>query len=208
MPLIRKSSTPVAPPSVDAATSFAALENGTDDERWAAARVVSRMPGGVAALARAMETERDLRVREAILTSLARNGSPESVEALLPFVRSDDAQLRTGALDALRATKERVRPYLRQLLGDRDADVRLLACELARNLPADEASGFLCELLDAETEPNVCAAAVEVLAEVGGPTALPSLARCAERFRGTPFLDYAIELTAERIRLESTRSRE
>ena len=155
-----------------------------------------------------MASERDLRVREAILTSLARTGSPESVEALLPFVRSDDAQLRTGALDALRATKEGVRPYLPRLLRDRDADVRLLACELARNLPADEASELLCGLLDAETEPNVCAAAVEVLAEVGGPKALPSLARCAERFRGTPFLDYSIELTAERIRLGSTPSRE
>jgi HEAT repeat protein len=208
MPLIRKPSTPVAPPAVDALTAFDALENGTDDERWAAARAVSRMPGGVAALARAIESERDVRVREAMLTSLARTGSPESVEALLPFVRSDDAQLRTGALDALRATNEGVRPYLPQLLRDRDVDVRLLACELARNLPADEASKFLCELLDAESEPNVCAAAVEVLAEVGGPTALPSLARCAERFRGTPFLDYSIELTAERIRLESTRSRE
>ena len=206
MPLIRKPSPSVAPPALDAATSLAALENGTDDERWAAARVVSQMPGGVAALAKAIKSERDLRVREAILTSLARTGTPEGMEALLPFVRSDDAQLRTGALDALRATKEGVRPYLPQLLHDRDADVRLLACELARNLPADEASRFLCDLLDAETEPNVCAAAVEVLAEVGGPAALPSLARCAERFRGTPFLDYSIEITAERIRLESTRS--
>ena len=208
MPLIRRPSPSVAPPALDAATSLAALENGTDDERWAAARVVSQMPGGVAALAKAIKSERDLRVREAILTSLARTGTPEGMEALLPFVRSDDAQLRTGALDALRATKEGVRPYLPQLLRDRDADVRLLACELARNLPADEASRFLCDLLDAETEPNVCAAAVEVLAEVGGPAALPSLARCAERFRGTPFLDYSIEITAERIRLESTRSRD
>ena len=30
-----------------------------------------------------------------------------------------------------------------------------------------------------ETEANVCAAAVEVLAEIGGPEALPALARCA-----------------------------
>jgi len=97
---------------------------------------------------------------------------------------------------------------LPSLLRDRDVDVRLLACELARNLPADEASRVLCELLDHETEPNVCGAAVEVLAEVGGPEALPSLARCAERFRGTPFLDYSIKVTTDRIRLESTRPRE
>ena len=212
MPLIRKpstaTSTAASPPAVDAASAFASLENGTDDERWAAARVVSQMTGGIAALAKALASERDRRVREAILTSLARAATPESVQALLPLVRSDDAQLRTGALDALRATKDAVRPYLPSLLRDRDVDVRLLACELARNLPADEASRVLCELLDHETEPNVCGAAVEVLAEVGGPEALPSLARCADRFRGTPFLDYSIKVTTDRIRLESTRPRE
>ena len=208
MPLIRKPSPPATEPALDDTAAFAALENGTADERWAAARALCGTPGGVAALARAIESERDVRVREAILTSLARAGSPESVEALLPYVRSDDAQLRTGALDALRATKEGVRPYLAQLFRDPDVDVRLLACELARNFPAEEASGLLCQLLDAEAEPNVCAAAVEVLAEVGGPAALGPLARCAERFRGTPFLDYSIELTVERISQESNGSRE
>ena len=199
---------PASSPAVDAASVFASLENGTDDERWAAARLVAQMTGGVAALAKALASERDRRVREAILTSLARTGTPEAVQALLPWVRSDDAQLRTGALDALRATKDAVRAYLPSLFRDRDVDVRLLACELARNLPAEEASRVLCELLDRETEPNVCGAAVEVLAEVGGPEALPSLARCADRFRGTPFLDYSIKVTTDRIRLESTRSRE
>jgi HEAT repeat protein len=208
MPLIRKPSTPAPSNAVDAGAAFAALENGTADERWAAARLVSELPGGVAALAKAIGIERDRRVREAILTSLARTGSHEGIEALLPLVRSDDAQLRTGALDALHAIKDAVRRYLPQLLRDRDADVRLLACELARNLPSDEATRLLCELLDVEQEANVCGAAVEVLAEVGSPAALPSLARCAERFRGTPFLDFSIEATADRIRLKSTGPRE
>ena len=205
MPLIRKSSTPAPPPSVDGASAFAALEEGTDEERWVAARVVSEMPGGVAALAKALRSERDSRVREAILTSLVRTGSGECVEALLPFLRADEANVRTGALDALRAMKDAVRPYLPGLFQDRDADVRLLACELARNLPADVAAGLLCELLDAETEANVCAAAVEVLAEVGGPEALPALARCADRFRQTAFLDFSIKVTADRIRSQAAR---
>ena len=45
--------------------------------------------------------------------------------------------------------------------------LRLLACELTRNLPSGEAARLLCGLLEHEAEPNVCAAAVEVLAEVG-----------------------------------------
>ena len=203
MPLVRKPSSNTPPPTVDASSAFAALEHGTEDERRAAARLVGAMPGGVSALARALAAEQDMRVREAIFTNLARTGTPEGMEAMLPFVRSDDVQLRTGALDALRATKDAVRPYLPRLLSDPDKDVRLLACELARNLPAREAAQLLCGLLDEEAEPNVCAAAVEVLAEVGGPESLATLARCADRFRGTPFLDYSIRVTADRIRSQS-----
>ena len=98
--------------------------------------------------------------------------------AMLPMLRSDDAALRTGALDALRSSVIATHELLPLLLNDRDVDVRILSCELARGLPSDEASRSLCALLDREVEINVCAAAVEVLAEVGnhygvaGPCAL------------------------------------
>lgn len=207
MPLIRRPAAPVTPPAQDADATLSALSNGTEDERWAAARAAPDLPNGVDALARALAREAYPRVREAIFTSLARIGSVESIEVVLPLLRSDDAQLRTGALDALRAMKGAVWPYMEQLLHDTDADVRLLACDLARNLPADEAEHLLCALLDAEPEPNVCASAVEVLAEVGGPHALPVLERCAARFRGSGFLEFAIELTADRIRSQPSEPR-
>lgn len=200
MPLIRRPSGAVTPPAQDAEATLSALANGSDDERWAAARAAPELPNGVDALARALAREVNPRVREAIFTSLACIGSVESIEVVLPLLGSDDAQLRTGALDALRAMKGAVWPFMDQLLHDADADVRLLACELARNLPAEEAEHLLCTLLDAEREPNVCASAVEVLAEVGGPRALPVLERCEARFRGTGFLEFAIKLTADRIR--------
>lgn len=185
-----------------------ALANGTDDERWTAARAAPEVPGGVQALGRALSTEHNARVREAIFTGMARVANAESVELVLPFLRSDDANLRTGALDALRAMKGVVAPYMAQLLRDDDADVRLLACELGRNLPGEDATSLLCGLLDSELDPNVCASAVEVLAEVGGPEALPVLERCADRFRGTAFLEFSIGITANRIRAQSSRPRE
>jgi HEAT repeat protein len=208
MPLIRKPEKLPAAPAIDAASTFAALRSGSVDERWAAARAASQWPGGVAALAAALRDERDSHVREAILTALAGSHSEEGIDALLPLLRSDDAPVRTGALDALRTIREAIAPHLPRLLHDADPDVRILACELARNLRDDDAARMLCELLDAESEPNVCAAAVEVLADVGGPASLPSLARCAERFRGAPFLDYSISATIERIRSPSNRPRE
>jgi FOG: HEAT repeat len=58
---------------------------------------------------------------------------------------------------------------------DGDSDVRLLATELARNMPAENATQLLCRLLEHEQHPNVCAAAIDVLAEVGTRDAVPAL---------------------------------
>jgi HEAT repeat protein len=205
MPLVRKTPAPAPRPLPTAAAVAAALAGGNDDERWAAARAAGEMPDCIEALGDAVARERNPRIREAIFTSLVRLSSPRSVELLLPLLRSDDAQLRTGALDALSSMKDVARPYVQQLLHDADADVRILACELARHLPGAEASRVLCALLDEERVSNVCASAVEVLAEVGGPEALPALARCAQRFAGTAFLEFSIRITVERIQAQAHR---
>jgi hypothetical protein len=207
MPLIRRpASAPAA--SLPAVPSVCdALTTGVPDARWAAARAAADMPGSAKALGEALANERDARVREAIFTSLCRIATAESVEILLAFLRSDDAPLRTGALDALRSMKRGVEVYLPCLLGDSDPDIRLLACELVRDLPGAEPARLLCELLAGESEPNVCAAAVEVLAEIGGPEALPVLERCQAQFRSTPFLAFSIKAAADRIRSQSDRSR-
>jgi HEAT repeat protein len=91
------------------------------------------------------------------------------------------------------------RPYVAGLLGDPDADVRLLSCELARGLPEDEANRLLGDLLLRETEKNVAAAAVEVLAEIGRPEVLAALDACAERFADDGFLLFSIKVAADRI---------
>lgn len=204
MPLIRKSAgstTGERPP--DAAAVRAALASGSEEERWSAARAAASLPDSVAAVAEALARESTPRVREALLTALARIATPESVEAVLPFLRSDDASVRTGAYDALAAMKHAAWPYAAALLRDSDADVRVLACELVRNMPSEQAVPLFCDLLDVESEANVCAAAVDALAELGRADALPTLARCAERFRTTPFLGFAISVAADRIRSQA-----
>jgi HEAT repeat protein len=207
MPLIRKTPGNASPAAPASPVTVESLTRGSDDERWAAARAAASDPEAVAALAVALGREHNPRVREAMLTSLSRIGTAQSVEALVPLLRSDDSAVRAGALDALRATKAVVRPYVAELVRDADSDVRLLACELVRTLPSEDASALLCALLDAEREPNVCASAIEVLAEVGGADALPVLARCAERFADVPFLAFSIRVTSDRIRSQSTAPR-
>jgi HEAT repeat protein len=183
------------------------LAAGNDEERWSAARAAAELPDSVAALGEALARETTPWVREAIFTSLARIATPQSVEAVLGFLRSDDARARTEASDALAAMKDAAWPYLAALLRDHDADVRVLACSLVRNMPSESAVPLFCELLESEQEPNVCGAAIDALAELGGPDALPVLARCHERFRATPFLVFAIKIAADRIRAQSAAPR-
>ena len=207
MPLVRK---PPGEPAHAAPASFdaRALTAGNDDARWAAARSAASHPEAVAALAAALPRERDPRVREAILTSLARIGSAESASALLPFLRSDEASLRTGALDALRALPAAVAPHLLVLLSDGDADVRLLSCELLREQSEGEANRLLAAVLEREEEANVCAAALEVACEIGDSRLLPALARCEHRFAADPFLQFSIAIARERIEAQRAGSRE
>jgi HEAT repeat protein len=153
----------------------------------------------VGVLAAALLVEGEPRVREAMLTSLAKSGTPEAVAAVLPHLRSDDAGLRTGALDALRAMPSAVAPRLADLLQDPDPDVRILACELVRYAPAEQASKLLATVLEHDPEINVCAAAVEILAEIGGADDVVPLSACARRFSHASFLRFSIEVTLARI---------
>jgi HEAT repeat protein len=198
MPLIRKPTGEGAPlpPNPDA---VAMLNSTTADERWAAARRLGASPANAGRLGGRLAQEQDKRVREAIFMALAHIGTEEAAGIVLSHLRSEDAGVRTEALDALFAMPDAVLPQLPVLFSDPDSDIRLLACEIARQLPGHIATDLLCRLLENETEANVCAAAVEVLSEVGEPSALPVLAKCAERFSDVSFLAYAIQIAATRI---------
>jgi HEAT repeat protein len=198
MPLIRKGPGEGAPPP-QSPNAAILLTSGSPDERWTAVRLLSAAPENAARLGEALRSEREKRVREAIFTALARMGTDQAVEIVLPYIRDADAAIRTEALDALCAMPQAALARLPALLSDTDPDVRLLSCEIARHLPAHTATQLLCELLEKEMLPNVCAAAVEVLTEVGEPAALPVLDKCAERFADVSFLAFAIRIAATRI---------
>ena len=196
MPLIR--STPNSTPPIDEPTGVN-LRSPSADSRWAAARAAEDNPDSVAALAEALGCETDMRVREAIFTALARIGTPECVDAVLPYLRSDDASLRTAAIDVLRVVPKSTGARLVELFADPDSDVRLLSCELARSVDGTEAQRLLISLIETDKEPNVCAAAIEVLSEIGDAAALPPLARCQARFPDDPFIAFAVRAASDRL---------
>jgi HEAT repeat protein len=176
-----------------------ALDSPDADSRWTAARALTGQADAVPALAAALAREPISRVREAMMTALIRIGNAASIEVILPYLRSQDASVRAAAIEALQALPDAIAPFMTPLLNDGDSDVRLLATELARNMEAAEATRLLCELIEREHHPNVCAAAIDVLTEVGTPEALPALERCAARFAATPFLPFAVSVAMSRI---------
>lgn len=198
MPLIKGGGK--APIKPDNATAqFAALTNSDADTRWKAARALAGQASAVPALAGALDGETIQRVREAIMTALMRVGDEASVKAMLPYLRAEDAGLRAAAIEALQGLPDAVGPFMQTLFADPDSDVRLLATELARNMPEAEATRLLCALIEHEPHPNVCAAAIDVLTEVGTPDAIPVLEKCAARFATTPFLPFAVSVAIARI---------
>lgn len=199
MPLVRKPPDTATPDVQSSADKGAGLSSASADARWLAARDAADRADSVPALAAALACESEARVREAIFTTLTRIATKQSAEAVLPYVRSDDAGLRTGALDALRSMPELTKSYLPELLADPDSDVRVLACDLARVLTDAETPKLLFTLIESDPQANVCAAAVEVLAEIGDADAVPSLARCAARFPNDPFLRFSIQAVSDQL---------
>jgi HEAT repeat protein len=198
MPLVKGGSKGGAPGPVSA-PHRSALDSPDAESRWTSARALAGDVEAVPALAAALRRETVPRVREAIMTALMRTGDAASVEAILPYLRSQDAGLRAAAIEALQALPSATTPFMEALFSDPDSDVRLLATELTRNMKASEATQILCQLIEREQHPNVCAAAVDVLTEVGTPEALPVLEKCAVRFAATPFLPFAISMAIARI---------
>lgn len=150
-------------------------------------------------LSLALETEKDLRAREALLAALVAIADPSAAAALARHLRSENAWLRNSCIEALLAMPAAAGSVLPGLLADPDPDVRLLATEIARTQPTELANALLGSLLDTETHPNVCGAAVEVLAEVGTPTAIPALLAARNRFASEAFLPLAIDTVLARL---------
>lgn len=170
------------------------------EQRRLAARSLASRADALPVLAAALASETVPAVREALLDAIACVGSREAALVLLPTLLSEDAALRNAGLVALQTMPGILPDLLPGLLSHADCDVRILATELARVLPPPVATDILCRMLEGETHPNACGAALDVLAQVGTADALPTLEHVAERFAGDPFMGFAARTAMARIR--------
>ncbi|WP_028966452.1 HEAT repeat domain-containing protein [Sphingomonas phyllosphaerae] len=204
MPLIKARSHPadddlVVHDATDPAEMEAALAAPTASARRAAVHRLEDSADGQAALCRRLAEETSASVREAILAALIRHRSPAIAAALLPLLRTEDAALRNAAIEALAEMPDEVAPHIDALLADADSDVRIFAGNMLGVLPHPRAAEWLLKAL-ADDHVNVCAAAIDGLAEIGDPATAAALEAVPARFPGNSFIAFAVRVAVRRIR--------
>lgn len=177
------------------------LQSGDAEQRRWAARDLAEHPASATALGEALLHERDSSVRQAVFTSLSRIGTEAAVNALLPLLRSEDAELRNGAIESLTSLPKVVGPRIAALLQDSDPDVRIFTVNLLGELRHEQVRPWLLQVLQHDAAVNVAAAAIEVLAEVGTPADAEALRAVSRRFPADPFIDFAAEMALQRIQV-------
>ena len=175
------------------------LAAGDVDERRRAARALSRDPDAAPALAARLEGELEPGVRDALFGSLVDIGGTLAAGLVAQLLRSADAGLRGGAVEALKRLGEDGVAVLDTLLDDRDPDVRILVVEVTRAWPGALAVPRLRRVIGDDSHVNVCGAAVDVATEVGTRELLPALAALRARFADEPFLVFAVDVACSRI---------
>jgi HEAT repeat protein len=201
MPLIRAArETPETTRTEPAAPWQERLASPDPDERRRAARALSTDPATASALADRLEREPELVVRDALFASLVVIGGSQVASLVAPLLRSEDAGLRGGAIEALKRLGEAAVTALDGLLDDSDPDVRILAIEVTRVWPAELANPRLKRVFDDDPHVNVCGAAVDVATELGTDELLGSLAELRNRFANDQFLVFAVDIACSRIR--------
>ncbi len=150
-------------------------------------------------LATALGREKDLRNREAILASSSPSPTTRPPRRWPATSARRTPVCETPASKRCRPCRPRAvgpaRPARRPGRGrqdPRDGDRPERSRRGRRTRPVGAALG-------ARKHPNVCGAAVEVLAEVGSQKAVPALTAAKARFAGEAFLSMAIDTVLARI---------
>ncbi|NJL08091.1 MAG: HEAT repeat domain-containing protein [Methylacidiphilales bacterium] len=179
---------------------LADLESADPAARRNAARLLAGHCDSVDALAARLRVESEPSVVETLLTAIGRTDGPRAVSTLVDLLRDEDAVRRNGAIETLQEMDpEAVLQETTGLLDDPDSDVRIFALGVLQRLRHPAAGRLARHVIATDAHVNVCAAAVEVLAEIGTPDMVADLEAVAGRFRAEPFMAFAVTAAIKRI---------
>uniref|UniRef100_A0A7C2K288 HEAT repeat domain-containing protein n=1 Tax=candidate division WOR-3 bacterium TaxID=2052148 RepID=A0A7C2K288_UNCW3 len=169
------------------------------ERRWAA-RDLADYKEASKHLVKQLMKEEDISVREVIISSLLRIKDEVAIKGLVECLRSDDAHLRNSAIEALKEIPEEVAPYIEKLLKDEEPDIRIFAINILESLKHPNVIKWLIEVLERDENVNVCATALDLLAEVGTEEAIPAIEKVREKFKDEPYIQFASDIALKRIK--------
>ena len=114
-------------------------------------------------------------IQEAVDSSLRKIGGKETVQAVIPLLRSDEAPVRNLSMDILREVGNQDMASLIHLIQDEDADIRIFVADILGSTSNILAVKPLCEALLKDPEVNVRYQAAVSLGELGMEDATPCL---------------------------------
>ena len=197
--ITKKISTEIAPAARKPAELIVQLSDADALIRRWAARDLLHHPEAASALVAQLQAEREVSVREVILTTLTRLGGSVAVAGLVDCLRSEDAHLRNEAIQAMKALPLEVAPIMGALLMDNDPDVRIMAVNILESLRHPQVEEWLLAVIDNDPEVNVCGTAVDLLGEVGSAASRDPLLRLKARFLDEPYIQFAADLALKRL---------
>jgi HEAT repeat protein len=140
-------------------------------------------------------------VTETALTQLARLDGAFATEALIRLMREGDTALRNGAIETLGSLGERAVDALAPLFVDAgaDTDARIYALTALALVASSRAAKLALDVALNDADVNVCAAAVDVVAESGVREMAAALEQVAARFPDRPYLAFAAGAAQHRL---------
>ena len=191
---------PSSSPQQDAAILIGQLHDPSKSVRFKAVRGLSVLGAADDELLDHLADETAESVRSAILTILITRKSAHVAQRLLNFLSSADPALRNSVIEALQNMPDEVAPAVERLVRNPDSDVRIFAMQILGALVHPQAQDWLLQALRHDPHVNVCATAVDGLAEIGDDSCLPALSELPRRFPEVPFIGFAVDAAVRRIR--------
>ncbi|HBT47476.1 MAG TPA: hypothetical protein DEA73_06315 [Peptococcaceae bacterium] len=137
-----------------------------------------------AALARALQREKDPLVREAVIGALLVCDTRAVIAEMATLLRSEDATNRSAAFEVLTyRCDDEVIEIFEQLLQDGDRDVRVMTVHALGRSRCGRSAELFRRVIREDGDVNVVAAAVEYLGEMGEPSDAALIQKALERFR-------------------------
>jgi len=172
--------------------------NIPSERRWAA-RDLANYSDASRYLLDHLDNEKNISVREVIISSLLKIRDEIAINGLIDYLKSDDAHLRNSAIEALKQIPDEVSPYIDKLIHDSEPDVRIFTINILESLRHPNVIKWLVEVIEKDQNLNVCATALDLLAEVGTEETIPAIKKLKDRFKDEPYIQFTVDIALRRI---------